>query len=127
MPCGIDCCGIELISALVAQAPPFTADTLRFTPQQSDVLLVMGTITNKLAPAIVSAYEAMPQPRRVIAVGACACAGGIYDNYNVIQGLDKLIPVDVFVPGCPPQPAALCKALTLLNMNNTGGDEEPYE
>lgn len=124
MPCGIDCCGVELISALVAGQQPITADTLRFTPQQSDILLVMGTITNKLAPAVVAAYETMPTPRRVIAVGACACSGGIYDNYNVVQGLDKLIPVDAFIPGCPPQPASFYEALAALNMKC---NEEPYE
>jgi NADH-quinone oxidoreductase subunit B len=104
MPCGTDCCGIELMSALVTHEPgsPFTADTMRFTPGQSDVLLVMGTVSSKLAPAIVAAYEAMPEPKRVVAVGACACTGGLYNNYNV-------------VPGCPPDPRALCDSIAKLD------------
>lgn len=121
MPCGTDCCGVELMSALVAREPgsPFTADTLRFTPQQSDVLLVMGTVSTKLAPAIVAAYEAMPEPKRVVAVGACACTGGLYNTYNVVPGIDKLIPVDVFVPGCPPDPRALRDAIAKLDTSSS--------
>lgn len=125
MPCGIDCCGVELMSALVSRDrdSPFTPDTLRFTPGQSDVLLVMGTITAKLAPAIVAAYEAMPEPKRVVAVGACACTGGLYNTYNVVEGVDKLIPVDVFVPGCPPSPQALRDAIASLDTLNAENDE----
>ena len=127
IPCGIDCCGIELMSALVTHEPdsPFTADTMRFTPGQSDVLLVMGTISAKLAPAIVAAYEAMPEPKRVVAVGACACTGGLYNTYNVVAGIDKLIPVDVFVPGCPPDPRALRNAIAKLD--TCASEDKGYE
>jgi NADH-quinone oxidoreductase subunit B len=125
MPCGIDCCGVELMSALVERGPdsPFSADTLRFTPGQSDVLLVMGMISAKLAPAIVAAYEAMPEPKRVVAVGACACTGGLYNTYSVIEGVDKLIPVDVYVPGCPPDPHALCSAFEALDRLDSENNE----
>jgi len=125
MPCGIDCCGVELMSALVERSPdsPFSSDTLRFTPEQSDVLLVMGTISSKLAPAVVAAYEAMPAPKRVIAVGACACTGGLFNTYNVVKGADKLIPVDVYVPGCPPDPHALCNAVETLDKLNVENND----
>jgi NADH-quinone oxidoreductase subunit B len=92
----------------------FGAGLTRFSPRQADLLLVVGTVTQKLAPVLRKIYDQMTEPKWVIAIGACAVSGGIYNNYAVVQGIDKIIPVDVYIPGCPPRPEAILDALIKL-------------
>jgi len=116
-PIGTACCAIEGLMA--AGMPKFDLDRHGmvpwFSPRACDVMIVAGTITEKMAPAIVTIYEQMAEPRWVIAVGGCAINGGpFYQGYNVVDGVDKLIPVDVYVPGCPPRPEAVLQGIYLL-------------
>lgn len=92
----------------------FGAERMSFSPRQADMLLVMGTISKKIAPVLRQVYEQMAEPRWVIAVGACASSGGIFDTYSVLQGIDKVIPVDVYVPGCPPRPEQILDGILKL-------------
>ncbi len=106
LPFATSCCGIEFMSTMSAHydLARFGSERLSFTPRQSDLLMVMGTIAKKMAPVLRQVYEQMAEPKWVIAVGACASSGGIFDTYSVLQGIDRVIPVDVYVPGCPPRP-----------------------
>ena len=105
-PFATSCCGIEFMATMAAtyDLGRFGAERLSFSPRQADLLMVMGTIAKKMGPILHQVYEQMAEPRWVIAVGACASSGGIFDTYSVLQGIDLVIPVDVFVPGCPPRP-----------------------
>lgn len=122
LPFGTACCAIEFMGDVAAQfdISRFGAELVRFSPRQSDLLLVMGTVTYKQAPILKRIYEQMCEPKWVIAMGACASSGGFYDNYHVIQGIDEVIPVDVLVPGCPPRPEQLLDAIVKLQNNIQG-------
>ncbi|MFA7447863.1 MAG: NADH-quinone oxidoreductase subunit B [Weeksellaceae bacterium] len=106
LPFATSCCGIEFMATMGAHydLARFGSERLAFTPRQCDVLMVMGTIAKKMAPVLKQVYIQMAEPRWVIAVGACASSGGIFDSYSVLQGIDEVIPVDVYVPGCAPRP-----------------------
>lgn len=110
------CCGIEYMSTAASHFDfdRFGIGILRYSPRQSDLLLVVGTITQKMAPVLRTVYEQMTEPKWVVAFGACACCGGIYDNYAAVQGIDEIIPVDVYIPGCPPRPETVLDALVKL-------------
>ncbi len=106
LPFATSCCGIEFMATMGAtyDLARFGAERPSFSPRQADLLMVMGTIAKKMGPVLRQVYEQMAEPKWVIAVGACASSGGIFDTYSVLQGIDKIIPVDVYVPGCPPRP-----------------------
>jgi NADH-quinone oxidoreductase subunit B len=110
------CCGMEYMSTACAHfdIDRFGAGWTRFSPRQSDLILVVGTIPQKLAPVLKTVYDQMTEPKWVIAFGACTLSGGIYDNYAVVQGIDQIIPVDIYIPGCPPRPETVLDGLLKL-------------
>jgi NADH-quinone oxidoreductase subunit B len=116
MPMGLACCAIELMAAGASRfdIARFGSEVMRFSPRQSDVMIVAGTVTYKMALAVRRIYDQMPEPKWVIAMGACASSGGMYRSYAVLQGVDNILPVDVYVAGCPPRPEALLDALLKL-------------
>lgn len=116
LPYGTACCGIELMSVMGPKydLARFGAEVVRFSPRQADLLLVAGTITEKMAPILVRIYQQMLEPKYVISMGACASSGGFYRAYHVLQGCDKVIPVDIYVPGCPPTPEAVLDGVMSL-------------
>ena len=116
LPFGTACCAIEFMSMVSSHydISRFGAEVVRFSPRQSDLLIVAGTIVDKIAPVLKKIYEQMPEPKYVIAMGACATSGGFYRAYHVMQGIDEIIPVDIWVPGCPPTPDGLMYGILKL-------------
>ena len=113
---GLACCAIEMIAASMARfdMARFGAEVFRPSPRQADLMIVSGTVTKKMAPQVVRLFNQMPEPKYVIAMGACAICGGPFrDGYNVLQGIDLYLPVDVYIPGCPPRPEALLHGILL--------------
>ena len=115
-PFGTACCGIEVMGVMsnTHDASRFGAELVRFSPRQADLLIVAGTITYKMAPVLKRIYDQMLEPKWVIAFGVCASTGGFYQNYTSVPGADQIIPVDVYIPGCPPRPEQVLDALVLL-------------
>jgi NADH-quinone oxidoreductase subunit B len=106
LPFATSCCGIEFMATMAStyDLARFGSERMSFSPRQADMLMVMGTISKKLAPVLRQVYEQMAEPKWVLCMGACASSGGIFDTYSVLQGIDRIIPVDVYIPGCPPRP-----------------------
>jgi NADH-quinone oxidoreductase subunit B len=122
MPFGTACCAIEFMAAAAARydIARFGMERLSFSPRQADLLLCAGRLPFKLAPVIRRIYDQMPQPKWVISMGACASSGGIFDNYAMVQGIDTVVPVDVYVPGCPPRPEGLIYGVLMLQKKIRG-------
>jgi NADH-quinone oxidoreductase subunit B len=116
MPMGLACCAIELMAVGASRfdISRFGSEVMRFSPRQADCMIVAGTVTYKMAAVLKRVYDQMPEPKWVIAMGACASTGGMYRSYAVLQGVDNIVPVDIYVSGCPPRPEAVLDALIKL-------------
>ncbi len=115
MTFGLACCAIEMMATGASHHDLDRFGIIfRASPRQSDCIIIAGTVTKKMLPVIQTVYEQMPEPKWVVALGACACSGGVFDTYSVVQGIDEALPVDVYIPGCPPRPEALLYGLIKL-------------
>src|SRR5688572_25745141 len=128
-PFGTACCAIEFMATVSSHydIARFGSEVVRFSPKQSDVLMVLGTINDKMAPVLKQIYDQMAEPRWVISMGACATCGGFYRAYHVMQGIDEIIPVDVYIPGCPPTPEAVLDAVMKLQQQVENDTRLSYE
>jgi NADH-quinone oxidoreductase subunit B len=117
LPFATSCCGIEFMATMGSNydLARFGMERMSFSPRQADLLIVAGTISKKLGPILKQAYEQMAEPKWVLSVGACASSGGIFDTYSVLQGIDRVIPVDVYVPGCPPRPEQIIDGIMRIH------------
>ena len=129
MPMGLACCAIEMMATVGPRydMARFGAEALRFSPRQADLMIVSGTVTKKMATAVKKIYDQMPDPKWVIAMGACASSGGMYRSYSVVQGVDEILPVDVYLSGCPPRPEALIEGILEIQRKITRGEKSAAE
>jgi NADH-quinone oxidoreductase subunit B len=129
MPFGTACCGIEMMASFMAKydAARFGSEVMKFSPRQSDLLIVSGRISLKMMPVLQRIWEQMPEPKWCISMGACASSGGVFDTYTLIQGVDQFIPVDAYMPGCPPRPEAFFDALMMVQEKAKKGQAKSQE
>jgi NADH-quinone oxidoreductase subunit B len=125
MPMGLACCAIEMMATVGPRydVARFGAEALRFSPRQADLMIVSGTVTKKMAIAVRKIYDQMPDPKWVISMGACASSGGMYRSYAVVQGVDEILPVDVYLSGCPPRPESLIEGILEIQRKISRGDK----
>ena len=125
MPMGLACCAIEMMATVGPRydVARFGAEALRFSPRQADLMIVSGTVTKKMSIAVKKIYDQMPDPKWVISMGACASSGGMYRSYSVVQGVDEILPVDVYLSGCPPRPESLIEGILEIQRKITRGDK----
>ena len=125
MTFGLACCAIEMMATSASRfdLARFGAEVYRASPRQADLMIVSGRVSQKMAPVVKQLYDQMPEPKWVIAMGACASCGGVFNNYAIVQGVDEVVPVDVYVPGCPPRPESLIYGILQLQKKIMSGDK----